>query len=70
MAHSATRRWTRQNIQLPIRVMVSRGHRILIVEGRGSALSEGAIYVHAGLELLHRGHNPGGIHLPLLRAAI
>ena len=52
MAHSVTRRWTRQNVQLPIRVIVSRGNRTLIMQGRGSALSEGGIYVHAGLELL------------------
>ena len=33
-------------------MIVCRGNEILIVEGRGSALSEGGIYVHAGLELL------------------
>jgi hypothetical protein len=51
MACVATRRWKRHNIRLPIRVIVCRDNKTLIVEGHGRALSEGGVYVHAGLEL-------------------
>ena len=49
--HSHVRRWRRYNVNVPIRVIVQRAMKSTIVQGRGSALSEGGMAIFAGAEL-------------------
>jgi PilZ domain len=48
---SYVRRWKRYNVNVPIRVIIERAMRSTIVQGRGSALSEGGMAIFAGAEL-------------------
>jgi hypothetical protein len=48
---SNSRRWPRFAINVPIRAVVQREDRVLIVEGRGNELNEGGLQVFAGVEL-------------------
>jgi hypothetical protein len=49
--HSYVRRWKRYNVNVPIRVIIQRAMKSTIVQGRGSALSEGGMAIFAGAEL-------------------
>lgn len=49
--YSHVRRWRRYNVNVPIRVIVQRAMKSTIVQGRGSALSEGGMAIFAGAEL-------------------
>lgn len=49
-----TRRWTRLPIDMPVKVVTSRGFSSTVVEGRGTELSQGGMELYAGLLL-----NPG-----------
>jgi len=45
------RRWERQRLNVPIRLIVSREDRTRITEGRVNDISEGGMLVFAGVEL-------------------
>jgi hypothetical protein len=49
--HSAVRRWRRYNVDVPIRVIIQKAMKASIVDGRGSALSQGGMAIFAGAEL-------------------
>jgi hypothetical protein len=49
--YARVRRWPRLKINVPIRAIVQRETRILIIEGRGNELNEGGMAVYAGVEL-------------------
>jgi hypothetical protein len=51
-----TRRWDRQPVDLPVRVVTSKGFSTTVVEGRGTELSEGGMTLYAGILL-----NPGDL---------
>jgi hypothetical protein len=44
------RRWRRFQIDVPIRVIVRKETKVLILDGRGSSLSEGGMAMYAGAE--------------------
>lgn len=48
---SHVRRWRRYNVNVPIRVIIQCAMKSTIVQGRGSALSEGGMAIFAGAEL-------------------
>jgi hypothetical protein len=48
---SYVRRWRRYNVNVPIRVIIQCAMKSTIVQGRGSALSEGGMAIFAGAEL-------------------
>ena len=52
----ATRRWPRVPVDMPVRVMTSKGFSTTVVEGRGTELSEGGMVLYAGILL-----NPGDL---------
>ena len=57
MAASAnTRRWDRLPVDLPVRVVTSKGFSTTVVEGRGTELSQGGMVLYAGILL-----NPGDL---------
>jgi hypothetical protein len=45
------RRWPRFKLDVPIRLIVPKGDKVLIVQGRGNELNEGGMAVFGGLEL-------------------
>jgi hypothetical protein len=47
----STRRWPRLKINVPIRVILPRDGRVMIIEGRGNELNEGGMQIFAGVEL-------------------
>lgn len=49
--YTNVRRWPRLKLNVPIRAIVRRELRTLIVEGRGNELNEGGMAVFAGVEL-------------------
>ncbi len=49
-----TRRWTRLPVDMPVKVVTSRGFSSTVVEGRGTELSQGGMELYAGILL-----NPG-----------
>ncbi len=49
-----TRRWTRLPVDMPVKVVTSRGFSSTTVDGRGTELSQGGMEVYAGILL-----NPG-----------
>jgi hypothetical protein len=49
--YQTVRRWPRLKINVPIRAIVQREKRVLIVEGRGNELNEGGLAVFAGVEM-------------------
>jgi hypothetical protein len=49
-----TRRWTRLPIDMPVKVVTSRGFSSTVVAGRGTELSQGGMELYAGILL-----NPG-----------
>ncbi len=55
MPNSAnTRRWDRLPVDLPVRVVTSKGFSTTVVHGRGIELSEGGMVLYAGV-LLNEG---------------
>src|SRR5579864_54639 len=51
-----TRRWPRVPVDMPVRVVTSKGFSTTVVEGRGTELSEGGMVLYAGILL-----NPGDL---------
>jgi hypothetical protein len=51
-----TRRWNRLPVDMPVRVVTSKGFATTVVEGRGTELSEGGMVLYAGIML-----NPGDL---------
>jgi hypothetical protein len=49
--HSHVRRWRRFDVNVPIRVIIRQAMKSTIVDGRGSALSDGGMAIFAGAEL-------------------
>ena len=52
----ATRRWDRLPVDLPVRVVTSKGFSTTVVAGRGTEMSEGGMVLYAGIML-----NPGDL---------
>lgn len=50
------RRWDRVPVDMPVRVVTSKGFSTTVVEGRGTELSEGGMVLYAGILL-----NPGDL---------
>lgn len=53
---SNTRRWERLPVDLPVRVVTSKGFSTTVVEGRGTEMSQGGMMLYAGILL-----NPGDL---------
>jgi PilZ domain len=51
-----TRRWERLPVDMPVRVITSKGFSTTVVEGRGTEMSEGGMMLYAGILL-----NPGDL---------
>ena len=51
-----TRRWPRLPVDIPVRVVTSKGFSTTVVEGRGTEMSEGGMVLYAGILL-----NPGDL---------
>jgi hypothetical protein len=51
-----TRRWNRLPVDMPVRVVTSKGFSTTVVTGRGTELSEGGMVLYAGILL-----NPGDL---------
>ena len=57
MANSpTTRRWNRLPVDMPVRVVTSKGFSTTVVAGRGTEMSEGGMVLYAGILL-----NPGDL---------
>ncbi|MGA2744987.1 MAG: PilZ domain-containing protein [Candidatus Sulfotelmatobacter sp.] len=52
----STRRWPRLPVDMPVRVVTSKGFSTTVVEGRGTEMSEGGMMLYAGILL-----NPGDL---------
>jgi PilZ domain len=53
---SNTRRWPRMPVEMPVRVVASKGFSTTVVTGRGTEMSEGGMVLYAGILL-----NPGDL---------
>ena len=53
---SKARRWERLPVDIPVRVVTSKGFSTTVVEGRGTEMSEGGMTLYAGILL-----NPGDL---------
>ncbi|MFZ0732550.1 MAG: PilZ domain-containing protein [Candidatus Sulfotelmatobacter sp.] len=53
---SNARRWDRMPVDLPVRVVTSKGFSTTVVEGRGTEMSQGGMVLYAGILL-----NPGDL---------
>jgi hypothetical protein len=51
-----TRRWNRLPVDLPVRVITSKGFSTTVVPGRGTEMSQGGMVLYAGVLL-----NPGDL---------
>ena len=49
--YARMRRWPRYRINVPVRVVVQRPDKTVIVSGRGTELNEGGMALFAGVEL-------------------
>ncbi len=49
--YATTRRWPRYRIDVPVRVVVQKPDKTLIVNGRGMELNQGGLCIFVGLEL-------------------
>lgn len=49
--YTIARRWTRFDINVPLRVIAPKSDKIVIVQGRGNELNEGGMSVFAGMEM-------------------
>jgi len=45
------RRWPRFKLNVPVRLIASKGNKVLIVQGRGNELNEGGMEIFGGIEL-------------------
>lgn len=45
------RRWPRYKLDIPVRVVATKGDKVKIVQGRGNELNEGGLSIFAGIEL-------------------
>ena len=52
----STRRWHRLPVDLPVRVITSKGFSTTVVQGRGTEMSEGGMVLYAGILV-----NPGDL---------
>ena len=50
------RRWERMPVDMPVRVVTSKGFSTTVVEGRGTEMSQGGMVLYAGILL-----NPGDL---------
>ncbi len=50
------RRWERMPVDMPVRVITSKGFSTTVVEGRGTEMSQGGMVLYAGILL-----NPGDL---------
>jgi hypothetical protein len=50
-AFSSVRRWPRYKLDVPIRLIVPKGDKVVIVQGRGNELNQGGMSVFGGIEL-------------------
>lgn len=50
-SYDTLRRWPRYKLDLPLRLVVSKGDKTAIVQGRGNELNEGGMAIFAGVEL-------------------
>jgi hypothetical protein len=48
---STLRRWLRFEADVPVRVIVTNRHKVVVLDGRGNALNEGGMAMFAGAEL-------------------
>lgn len=48
---TSTRRWDRMPVDMPVRVVTSKGFSTTVVEGRGTELSQGGMVLYAGILL-------------------
>jgi len=51
-----TRRWNRLPVDMPVRVVTSKGFSTTVVSGRGTEMSQGGMVLYAGILL-----NPGDL---------
>jgi hypothetical protein len=51
LGYGRMRRWPRYRINVPVRVVVQRPDKTVIVTGRGTELNEGGMALFAGVEL-------------------
>src|SRR5271169_387364 len=49
--YARMRRWPRYRINVPVRLVVQRPHKTVMVSGRGMELNEGGMGLFAGVEL-------------------
>jgi hypothetical protein len=49
--YAKMRRWPRYKIDVPVRVLVQKPEKTVIVAGRGTELNEGGMGIYAGMEL-------------------
>ena len=49
--HTHSRRWPRYKVNVPIRVIIQSAMKAIIIDGRGTSLSEGGMAMFAGAEL-------------------
>ncbi len=50
-AYPTRRKWPRFKIDVPIRLIADKGHKVFMVQGRGNDLNEGGMSVFGGVEL-------------------
>ncbi len=50
-SYATMRRWPRYRIDVPVRVVIQKPEKTLIVTGRGTELNQGGMCIFAGLEL-------------------
>jgi PilZ domain len=55
-ASGNSRRWERLPVDMPVRVVTSKGFSTTVVEGRGTEMSQGGMVLYAGILL-----NPGDL---------
>ncbi len=50
-AYPSVRRWPRYKLDIPVRILLARPGKTMIVEGRGNELNEGGMAIFAGSEI-------------------
>ncbi len=50
-AYATRRKWPRFKIDVPIRLIADKGHKVFMIQGRGNDLNEGGMSVFGGVEL-------------------
>ncbi len=48
---SPARRYHRYRLDIPVRVVATKGNKVVVVQGRGNELNQGGMLIFAGLEL-------------------